>query len=164
MFDEQRTPCIGLNISYTYIMKYLALDYGTKKVGLALSDDQGTLAVPFEVIINTNTLKKQLIEYIQKYAIDVVVFGESRDQEGNYNEGHQAALRLAQAIERETGKKIVFQDERFSSLSAVAHLYEKGNVANPRWSSRTTQEKRAPDDAKAAAVILQRYLDTSNNN
>ncbi len=144
-------------------MKYLAVDYGTKKIGLAVSDDQGSLAVPLEILMNTSAIKKQLIERIEEHKIECIVFGESKDQEGNYNAGHEAAQKLADILGRETGKEIVFQDERFSSLSAVAHLYEKGNVANPRWSSRTNDEKRSNDDAKAAAVILQRYLDKQQN-
>jgi len=156
-------PCISSGGTlHLPLMKYLAIDYGSKKVGLALSDEGGRLASPYGIVPNNAQLKKVIEGLVQEHHIDIIVFGESKDQDGNPNQIHQRAENLARVLGDAIGKKIIFQDERWSSLSAKSHLYQKGNIANPRWSSTMNEKRRSDEDAEAATVILQRYLDTHN--
>ena len=65
-------------IPYTAYMRYLGVDYGSKKIGLALSDESGTMGFPHSIVPNTPRLVEELCALIAKENIGAVVIGESR--------------------------------------------------------------------------------------
>jgi len=143
-------------------MKHLGIDYGTKKIGIAISDRGGSLAFPKMIIPSNKQSIETIINYIQTEEIQKVVVGYSRAYDGSDNLLQKDIdLFVGVLSKRIPETPIVFQDERGSSIAARSHLYSKGNIANERWSSKDNEKKRSAIDAQAAAVILQRYFDTS---
>jgi putative Holliday junction resolvase len=142
-------------------MKYLGIDYGTKKIGTAISDSEGNIAFPRDIIANSPTVISELVQYIESEGIETVVVGKSLDPWGDENTVQQDIDRFVSKLSEATqGIQIIQQDERGSSVAARSHLYSKGNIANERWTEKENQKKREAVDAGAAAIILQRYLDT----
>ena len=137
--------------------RVLAIDFGLKRLGLALSDDRGVLAAPYAVR-ERKGLKRDvadLTETIKELRVALVVFGRPRGlQEGT--EHHKSQIeQFSSALEsalREASLPIAIEwwDERFSTAEAWRGLRASG------ISSRAGKEQI---DAHAAAVILQGYLD-----
>lgn len=126
-------------------MKYLGIDFGSKKVGFAESDEDGKLAFPMMISENNESLIRDTLEIIRAMNIGCVVIGESVDQKGKPNDIAKAARAFAVDLEDKVDIKIVFEKEWFSTAEA-----RKSPVATDKV-----------DDA-AAAIILQRYLDKVN--
>jgi putative Holliday junction resolvase len=131
-------------------MKHLAIDFGTKKCGLALSDDRGVIAVPL-AIVKTENLDEEVLKILENPLFKKVVIGESVNAKGEHNKVWEQTLkmveRLQDKIKNRTGNseiEFVFEKEFFTSKHA-----------------RVVDEEGAVDD-RAAALTLQRYLDKVN--
>ena len=140
-------------------MRALGVDYGRKRVGLALSDATGMLARPWKTLAVAG-LDRQAGELAREIEVlsaepdglGVIVMGLPRRLSGEPNEQTAAVRALADRLGRNTAVPIVLQDERLSSHEAEALLSRR----EKDW------RKRKPLlDAAAAAVILQDYLDAS---
>ncbi|MFA6554555.1 MAG: RuvX/YqgF family protein [Candidatus Paceibacterota bacterium] len=123
--------------------RILGIDYGSKRIGLALSDENRQFALPLSVIQNTPFY----FEEIEKIAIDnevkEIVMGESRNYKGEPNEIFLDSLELKEKLEMK-GFKVYFEAEFMTSMQAERF-----------------QGKTDLSDASAAALILQSYLDRS---
>ena len=128
-------------------MKYLAIDYGSKKVGYANSDDDGSFAFPLMISPNDKNLLKDTIELIRELKIGCVVIGESVDGKGKPNSIAKEARAFGKSLEDAIDVKVAFEKEWYSTMEARA---QEGK-----------EFSREVDDA-AAAIILQRYLDKIN--
>ena len=122
-------------------MKILGIDYGSKRVGLALSDEGVTFAFPKAVLPNTPALAEEIVKYASQEGAGVVVIGESKNFGGADNAIMPAIHSLQEQLERR-GLKVALEPEYFSSAEASRFQGERGDI-----------------DASAAAIILQRYLD-----
>ena len=80
-------------------MKYLGIDYGSKKVGFSSSDEDGRLAFPLMIAPNDKSLLKDTLELIREMKIATVVIGESVDQKGKPNPIAKEARAFAKQIE-----------------------------------------------------------------
>ena len=145
-------------------MKYLGIDFGTKKVGVANSDDDGRLAFPMMICPNDKTLMTDIIEIIRSMRIEVIVIGESLDGNGKPNPVARLTREFAIDLENEIGDlhERLAQNKNNSKLS---HLADIKIVFEKEWYSsvearRIDGEKNVDD--RAAAIILQRYLDRVN--
>jgi putative Holliday junction resolvase len=135
-------------------MKYLGIDYGTKRVGFALSDDSGTLAFPHEVLQNTIGLTAAIEDMIRSEKIDEIVMGESVNLDGTENPVQKKIKGFAEALERRFEVPVRFEKEFMTSYEAHGRQGKESNDA------RQTKFAAPVDlDARAAALILQRYLD-----
>ncbi len=128
-------------------MKYLGIDYGSKKVGFAQSDDDGRLAFPLMISPNDKSLLKDTIELVREMKISVVVVGESVDGKGKPNAIAKEARKFALEIENAIDVKVVFEKEWYSTVEARKQPGKEGD--------------HEVDD-QAAAIVLQRYLDKVN--
>jgi putative Holliday junction resolvase len=145
--------------SYTRPVRALGIDYGARRIGLALSDASGTLASPWRVVerprSEAETVRLMTGEIARLRAEDdglaTVVVGWPRHLDGSPNAQTPLAEALARALETATGLPVVLQDERLSSVEAEARLARRDRD----WRSRKQKL-----DAAAAAVVLQDYLDT----
>jgi putative Holliday junction resolvase len=133
-------------------MKYLGIDVGTKYIGLATSDEGGSLAFPASVVTSADA-KQAILAIIADQGIEAVVVGYSLDQAGKENAVAEKARRFIEGLS--IGLPVHWQDERFSSLEASRHLFDNRPIANPRRKEKNTGR----DDHAAAALILQRFLD-----
>ena len=134
---------------------YLGIDYGTKRIGIALSDEGGTLAFPLEVISAGSASRslgevgeksvERIKEIVREHSVRAIVMGESRKRSGEENPILEESQAYAQALEEATGLSVHFEWEYDTSQEA-----------------RKMQGKTKTNDASAAALILQRYLDKQN--
>lgn len=137
--------------------RILGLDYGTKTVGVAVSDALGLTAQPLETITRKeeNKLRKtcaRIEALIKEYDIKLIVMGYPKHM--NNDEGDRCVQTEAfkAMLERRTGLTVVLEDERLTTVSAQQVLIEGG----VRRENRKTYV-----DQLAASLILQTYLDRS---
>lgn len=128
-------------------MKYLGIDFGSKKVGFAQSDDEGRLAFPLMIAPNDATLMKDTLELIREMKFGVVVIGESVDGNGKPNKIAKEARAFGSTIEGAMDVTVAFEKEWYSTVEARK---QPGNEGNHEV------------DDQAAAIVLQRYLDKIN--
>ncbi|MCA9351448.1 Holliday junction resolvase RuvX [Patescibacteria group bacterium] len=140
-------------------MKHLGIDYGTRRIGIAVSNDEGTIAFPKGILNNDTSLLDNIVALIHEENIKTIVIGKSIDIDGNDNQVMDRIHSFISKLEEVVKLPIYFQDESFSSVAADAHLYGKGNIANESWTGQGNQARREANDDRAAAIILQRYLD-----
>ncbi len=123
-------------------MKYLGIDYGSKRVGVAVSDDAASIAFPRITLGNSRTLLQDILALIKKEGVSVVVIGDTRGSGGAENPVTAEAEAFAASLASE-GVVVERIWELWSSIEASRYA-EKGDEH---------------DDSAAAAVILQRFLD-----
>lgn len=131
-------------------MRYLGVDYGNKKVGLAFSDEAGTMGFPHSIIPNTPRLATDLCSLIKKERVSAVVIGESRNLAGGNNPIAKDAHVLGNLIVEQAEVPVFYESEVFTSTE-VRRMYERVGK------SRAPKVRRAVD-ASAAALILTSYL------
>jgi putative Holliday junction resolvase len=136
-------------------MKYLGIDYGTKRIGLAKSDESGTLAFPLAVIKAGPGAASEVDALVKKEGIEKIIIGESRDFKGEANAVMEDIEQFKSDIASLTGLVVEYEAEFLSS--AVAARQFEGDFGR---GEKPSQEKL---DASAAAVILQSYLDRQKN-
>lgn len=136
-------------------MKYLGIDYGTKKIGLAVSDKEGKMAFPYTLLKNEKDPITVIAEIIEKEGIDHIVIGYSIDNTGKENSVMKFVHECKKGLEEKTGKEVSFQKEFMTSVFARQDF--DGKAKN---NARQIKQKKAGDDDMAAAVlILQRFLE-----
>jgi putative Holliday junction resolvase len=128
-------------------MKYLGIDFGTKKVGFAQSDDEGRLAFPLMICPNDGQLFKDTTELIRELRFGTVIIGESVDRNGEPNPIAKEARAFGAKLESACDVIIVYEREWYSTVEARRQPGKEGN--------------HNVDD-QAAAIVLQRYLDKKN--
>jgi putative holliday junction resolvase len=123
-------------------MRYLGIDYGTKRVGIAISDEEGTMAFPKAVLPNNKFLMRDIKEMCIGNGVAAVVIGESKDYKGNPNPIFKDAERFGKELGSDLGIPVHFEPELLTSAEA-----------------ERIQGKTPMLDASAAAIILKSYLD-----
>lgn len=136
-------------------MRIIGLDYGTKTVGVAVSDELGLTAQGVETITRkeANKLRKTLArieELIGEYGAEEIVVGFPKNMNNTVGERAEQCREFADMLERRTGLPVVMWDERLSSVSAEQLLIESGV---------RRENRKAVIDKIAASIILQGYLD-----
>ena len=142
-------------------MKYLGIDYGSKNVGVAVSDEEGRLAFPKIVLDNDKNLFGSIMEIVDEEKIEAIVLGESVDFAGEPNPIMKQIVPFKERLEKESDLSVYFQKELFTS--AEADKIQGQPLRNIRKGER--KEKSVgleKNDASAAALILRSYLDNMN--
>lgn len=140
----------------------MGIDYGTKRIGVAISDENHTLAFPKKIIQNNADTFKNLGDIIEKENIRHIVVGESVDFSGKLN---ALSGRIEVFILELTDKfKLPVNKQKEFLTSVEARKPKDGKKSfNPSQAhSKVKQIKSGRVDASAAALILQRYLDKVN--
>jgi putative Holliday junction resolvase len=136
-------------------MRTLAIDLGTKRIGLALSDEGGRLATPHRVlqVSSAELAIDPILKLIEREGVQRVVIGLPLNMDGTF--GPQARLTITWSEGLGNAVPIVFVDERLSSFDAEQQL-----IARKRSGEKITRKsKREQLDALVAASLLQAYLD-----
>ena len=132
--------------------RILAIDWGEKRIGVAVSDETQTIARPFEVIVSgsrkENAKKIEKIAYTNK--ITEIIIGVTYDQMGELSPSGRRAARLAEALRKSTFSKVKLYDESGSTKRAKTHKIITGV---------NRKKRKGHLDAEAAAIFLQDYLD-----
>lgn len=126
--------------------KYLAIDYGSKKIGVAVSDAEGKFAFPFSIVLNKNKDKslEEIIQILKEKQIKDVVVGESVNLRGEANSILGESKIFVKKLQEKIDIEIFFEKEWLSTVEA-----------------RRFDDRKNADDS-AAAIILQRFLDKKN--
>lgn len=133
--------------------RILAIDLGTKRTGLAVTDPLKILANPLETI-ETAKLIPYLRSYCAKEDVEALVLGLPTRLNGQDNEMTPSVLKLKKVLENDfPDKKIVLVDERFTSKMAMQSMIAMGSKKKDR------KEKAGNLDKVSAAIILQSYLE-----
>ncbi|MCD5396927.1 MAG: Holliday junction resolvase RuvX [Candidatus Pacebacteria bacterium] len=135
-------------------MKYLGVDYGEKKIGLAISNSDGTVAMPYK-IIETQFFLKNLENIIKKEKIKGIVFGESKNLLGKDNYINLEIKKKAKICEKKFNLPIFFESEIFTSMESRWGISK--DIRRAEKKSRKPNKKNKIDD-KAATLILQSFL------
>ena len=140
-------------------MRVIGLDYGTKTVGVAVSDETKLIAQPLVTIE-----RKQANKLRQTYAaietiiaeqdVELIVLGNPKNMNNTEGERVQATKEFKEALERRTGLPVVLVDERLTTVEANRILEDTGVALSAR---------KEHIDKMAAAIILQNYLDMEYN-
>lgn len=132
----------------------MGIDYGTKRIGVAISDESGKFAFPKIIVSSGKQALSDIIALIQEEGVEQVIVGNSLDMSGNRNAIMEDVDVFVEQLHKLTGLPVGFMDERYSSSAIRAFDFEKP-IANTRGNSRPTDHI----DDRAAAIMLQRYLD-----
>ena len=137
-------------------MRIMGLDYGTKTVGVAISDALGLTAQGIETIERKeeNKLRRtcaRIEELIREYEVEKIVLGFPKHMNNDVGERAEKSLEFKAMLERRTGLEVIMWDERLTTVAAERTLIE----------SKVRREARKKYIDKIAAVfILQGYLDS----
>lgn len=133
----------------------MGLDYGSKTVGVAVSDGLGLTAQAVETIVREkeNHLRRtfaRICELIAEYDIGLIVLGWPVNMDGSEGERTQKTLEFKKALEKKTGLNVVLQDERLTTEAAQEILADAGV---------RREDMKQYVDKIAAGIILQDYMD-----
>lgn len=132
-------------------MKCLGMDFGTKTLGLAISDKQGIIASPYKLIRfkDINDAVKEVIDIIEKEKIEILVLGLPKNMNNTLGFASERSLNFKKKLEEKTNLKIELIDERLSTVEAERVLIEE---------NMSRKKRKDCIDSAAAAIILDTYL------
>ena len=137
-------------------MRVIGLDYGSKTVGVALSDELMLTAQPLTTIHRDRQTKlrqtlAQIEQIIEQYDVDRIVVGWPKKLDNEEGERCEKTKEFGDMLENRTGLEIIYQDERLTTAQADGVL-EQGGIRKDK--------RKQYIDKMAASLILQNYLDT----
>ncbi|MBK7103905.1 MAG: Holliday junction resolvase RuvX [Ignavibacteriae bacterium] len=135
------------------IERILAIDYGEKRIGIAISDPLKIFAIPLITFENNNTFFDKLKNLFQLYNFTFAVLGYPLKEDGTKTNLSDIVENFKEKIEKQFNIQVKFIDERYSSSIAWEHI--KNSV-----SSKKKRRDKSLIDKNAAAVILEDYLST----
>jgi putative Holliday junction resolvase len=138
-------------------MRTLAIDYGLRRVGLALSDEGGRFATPYEVltISSPEQAATEVLQVVEKEGVERLVVGLPLNMDDSIGPAARSAAEWGEALGGRAGLPVVFVDERLSSFAA-----EQAIVDRKRGGEKITRKRKKEQlDALAAAGFLQAFLD-----
>jgi putative Holliday junction resolvase len=148
-----RNPSVAASMGST--PRILAIDYGRRRIGLALSDELGLTARPLAILLRTNRRNdlRRLREICRERGVGRILVGHPVHMTGAAGEMAHEAARFAARLAKELGIATELADERLTSWEAEQLLAEV----------KSSRPKGAPVDDLAAAVLLREYLEKISN-
>jgi putative holliday junction resolvase len=143
----------------------LAIDYGQKRLGLALSDEHGVASRPFATWVRANRRRDlgRLRELVRKEGVRRIVVGLPLHMDGTPSEMSEEVKAFATRVEKALGIRVELMDERLSSWEAARILSGKKSRPVRAVKNETMRSRKKPLDDVAAAVILRDYLDKTRS-
>ena len=140
-------------------MRIMGLDFGSKTVGVAVSDPTGLIATGLEIVRREREDKlrqtlARIESLIEEYEVSKIVLGYPKNMNDTGGERVQKTLAFKEMLERRTALEVVLWDERLTTVEADAVMMEAGI---------RREDRKKYVDKIAAAFILQGYLDYSGN-
>lgn len=132
-------------------MRVLGVDWGERRIGLAVSDDTGTIASPYKTVANDAAVLASIVQAAAEAAAEEIIIGFPLTMTGEEGPQAEKVKEFAFALQSRVALPIKFVDERLTTKAALEKLRHAG--APPL-------KIKATADAAAAALILQTYLDT----
>jgi putative Holliday junction resolvase len=133
-------------------MRCLGIDFGSSRIGIAISDELGMLAHPLETLPNDSLFLSKLQKIVLEKGISRIVVGIPRNMDGSYGPAaEKAKLFFSQLKSEFPGVQLISWDERLTTVEAQRLLHAAG---------RDIKKSRPVIDQVAAQVLLQSYLDS----
>ena len=147
---------IGAAAKAEEYMRIMGLDYGSKTVGVAISDSLGITAQGIEIVRRKSDTKlrqtlARLDELIQEYEVEKIVLGFPKNMNNTIGERAEKSLEFKDKLEKRTGLPVIMWDERLTTVEANRTLIE-GDIRR--------EDRGLYVDKLAAVFILQGYLDS----
>jgi putative Holliday junction resolvase len=130
-----------MSLCYYDRMRYVGIDFGKKRIGVAVSDENAALAFPQSVVQNDKEALEVILDICSVNSAKTVILGESKDFKGKDNEVMTDIREFGEKL-KFRGLEVVFEPEMMTTIQA-----------------ERVQGQKADIDASAAAIILQSYLD-----
>jgi putative Holliday junction resolvase len=130
--------------------RILGIDFGEKRVGIAMSDPTGMIASPFKTVERAH-VEEELEDIIEHYAIKTIVIGNPLRTDGKKGKREEEVKAFSRRIEQKLNISVIPWDERFSTQAAERAMHE---------AEEKPSRDRAKVDRIAAAIMLQSYLDS----
>lgn len=131
-------------VCFSYMSRVMGIDVGTKRVGIALSDEGRNMAFPEVVLKQDKDLLANIVKLIEKKGVGEIVLGHSLDKEGKPNKVHELAEALMLDLTLEVGLPVHLEPELFTTQAALR-----------------IQGRNDMTDAAAATLILDAFLTKS---
>jgi putative holliday junction resolvase len=138
-------------------LRTLAIDLGTRRVGLALSDEGGRLATPLEVLGITDPSQAfaPILDVVAQQGVGRIVVGLPLNMDDTVGPQARQAMAFGRELARRCGLEVLWVDERLSSFQAERDLADRKRAGE----HLTRKKKKRQLDALAAAAFLQDFLD-----
>ena len=127
-------------------MKRMGIDFGSKKIGIAFTDDAGLMAFPFKVVPNDEKFFSYIESLISEKGVKEIVIGHSLNNQGEPNKIHSAVEEFINDVTLNIGIPVHLEPEQYSTQQA-----------------KQIQGKSELTDASAAALILDSFITKQNN-
>jgi putative Holliday junction resolvase len=139
-------------------MRIMGLDYGSKTVGVAVSDALGLTAQGIETVRYEQHKRHELFirlgEIIKEYEVEELVIGLPKHMNGSIGERGEASLSFGKQLDKRFHLPVAFSDERLTTMAAERTLIE---------ADVSRKKRKKVIDKMAAVLILQNYLDQNRN-
>ena len=136
------------------MVRVMAIDFGTRRIGVALSDPLGIMAQGFETISwngqDSEYALTRLSQIVEEKQVTTIVLGKPSRTDGTVSESEEKAVAFGAELSQRVGIEPVFRDERFTTVIASQYL---------RTTGVSGKNKKKVVDQVAAEIILQEYLD-----
>lgn len=137
-------------------MKYIGIDFGSKRIGIAVSDAGGKVAFP-KVVLDSKDALKELIKFCKYEEVEHIVMGESKDFNMKDNPIAELARNFGEELASETALPLSFYSEMFSSHQAAKEMH---HAQTPRGQILRNEPRSPHLDASSATIMLQSFLDS----
>ena len=132
--------------------RYLAIDFGQKRIGLALTDPLKIIAYPFKTIINNSKAVNEILSLIKQNNVGRVIIGYPLKENGSKYEFTFKVEKFCKEIQSKINIDIFLRDERYTSQIALSNVLESE-------SKKSKRRDKGLIDKNAACIILQEYLE-----
>ncbi len=135
--------------------RILAIDYGAKRTGLAVTDPLGIIATPLD-FVSTHQLEEFLDDYFKKEQVDKIILGDPRNTDGSETNATELVHAFINRFKKRfPGKELILHDERFTSKMALDAMIAGGT-------SKKQRREKGNIDKVSATIILQSYLESNS--
>ncbi|KAB2643601.1 MAG: Holliday junction resolvase RuvX [Verrucomicrobia bacterium] len=135
--------------------RILGIDLGTVRIGLAMSDELGWMAHPWQTLARSPQSITEITRLALEKKVTTIVVGLPRNMNGTYGPASEQCSNFAQELQKKTEAKVILWDERLTTAAAARSLHEAG---------RSSKQQRSIIDQVAAQQILQDWMDSQKSN
>ena len=130
--------------------RLIGVDWGTVRVGVAMSDEERIMAFPLQHPLDTKTAVDDIRKLSKEYGIEKIIMGLPLSLQGKEGESAEKARKFGTQLAKKTGLEVEYVDERFSSVGSTQALHDQ---------DIREKDQRQIKDNIAAALLLQQYLE-----
>jgi putative Holliday junction resolvase len=134
------------------LKRFLAIDFGVKRIGIALCDPLFTFAYPYKTLLNGPNLWKELKEIVTLQSVSKIILGMPVKENGQDTAISDVVLKFKNQLENKFKIEVVLRDERYTSSIAQEFIIKT-------VTKKSKRREKGLVDRSAAAIILQDYLD-----